>query len=526
MPSSSRVVIAGSHRGPVTDAVAVGPVRPEERIDATLRLRPAAPLPSSTGAFGDQAPQQRTYLSREDFAQAHGASAPDIALVTTFAQAHGLAVAEVDAARRTVVLSGRADAMMKAFDVRLECYSHPGGTYRGRVGAVSVPAELGGVVEAVFGLDNRPQASPRFRRRLTASAADTSYTPPQLAALYDFPTGVDGAGQAIGIVELGGGFRPEDLQAYFQSLGLATPNVVAVSVDQGRNDPTTADGADGEVMLDIEVAGGVAPGATIVVYFAPNSDQGFLDAITTAVHDTTYRPSVVSISWGGPESSWTEQAMTQMDQAFQAAAALGVTICVACGDNGSDDGVGDGGAHVDFPASSPYALACGGTSLTASGTTIASEVVWNDGADGGSTGGGVSGFFAAPDYQVEAGVTAVEGVALSGRGVPDVAGDADPATGYQVRVDGQDVVIGGTSAVAPLWAGLVALLNQQLGKPVGFLQPLLYGSLESQGVVNDIVSGSNGDYDANTGWDACTGWGSPSGQALAQALQSASSVSP
>jgi kumamolisin len=218
--------------------------------------------------------------------------------------------------------------------------------------------------------------------------------------------------------------------------------------------------------------------------------------------------------------------MTQMDQAFQAAAALGVTVCVASGDNGSDDGVGDGSPHVDFPASSPYALACGGTSLTAQGSGIGSEVVWNGGSEGGATGGGVSAFFPVPGYQTDAGVAASEGQALAGRGVPDVAGDADPATGYEVRVDGQDVVIGGTSAVAPLWAGLIALLNQQLGKPVGFLNPMLYGSLSGQGAVNDIVSGSNGDFSAGTGWDACTGWGSPNGQGLLQVLQSAAAGEP
>lgn len=521
MSSSKRHVIAASHRQPVRDAVPVGPVRGNERLEVTLRLRPAAPLPTSGDTFRDRVPHQRRYLSREAYAQAHGASADDIATVTAFAQAEGLAVVEADAARRTVVLSGTAETMMRAFDVKLERYSCPGGTYRGRVGPVSVPTELAGVVEGVFGLDDRPQASPRFRRRMRAAVSDVSYTPLQLATLYGFPTAGDGSGQCIGIVELGGGFRPADISAYFGKLGLATPQVIAVSVDQGKNAPSSSDGPDGEVMLDIEVAAGVAPGATVVVYFAPNSDQGFLDAITTAVHDATHKPSVISISWGGPESSWTSQAMTQMDQAFQAAATMGVTVCVASGDNGSDDGVGDGADHVDFPASSPHALACGGTTLRAQATSITSEVVWNGGADGGATGGGVSTTFPAPSYQVQARVSALEGQALAGRGVPDIAADADPATGYQVRVDGADFVIGGTSAVAPLWAGLVALLNQQLGQPVGFLNPLLYGSLSGPGIVNDIVSGSNGDYSARPGWDACTGWGSPNGQGLLQALKTA-----
>jgi kumamolisin len=267
-------------------------------------------------------------------------------------------------------------------------------------------------------------------------------------------------------------------------------------------------------MLDVEVVGAISPQANIVVYFAPNTDAGFLDAITTAVHDTTHKPSVISISWGGPESSWTAQAMTAMDDAFQAAATMGVTVCVASGDNGSSDGVTDGGDHVDFPASSPFALACGGTTLQAAGSSISSETVWNDGANNGASGGGVSSFFAVPSWQT--GLKAVDNrgqaTALSKRGVPDVAGNADPQTGYDVRIDGTDTVIGGTSAVAPLWAALIARLNQASGKPVGYLNPSLY---QHPGALRDITRGNNGDFDAAAGWDACTGLGSPNGAALA-----------
>ncbi|HEY2187432.1 MAG TPA: S53 family peptidase, partial [Caldimonas sp.] len=285
-----------------------------------------------------------------------------------------------------------------------------------------------------------------------------------------------------------------------------------------RNNPTNANSADGEVMLDIEVAAAIAPKAKIAVYFAPNTNQGFLDAITTAVHDSVNKPSVISISWGSAESNWTAQAMTQFDQAFQAAAAMGVTVCCAAGDNGSTDGVSDGKAHVDFPASSPFALGCGGTRISAAGNAISDEVVWNDNAKTSATGGGVSGFFAVPAYQKSAKVPPIAGGTKTGRGVPDVAGDADPNSGYRVRVDGQSMVIGGTSAVAPLWAGLIALLNQKLGKPVGYLNPLLYGSLVGSGAFRDVVTGNNGGYAARPGWDACTGWGSPVGSKLLAGL--------
>jgi kumamolisin len=272
-------------------------------------------------------------------------------------------------------------------------------------------------------------------------------------------------------------------------------------------------------MLDIEVSGSIAPGSKIVVYFAENTDAGFLNAITTAIHDSTNAPSILSISWGGPESSWTQQAMTSMDEAFQSAAAMGVTVLVAAGDDGSTDGVTDGEQHVDFPSSSPNVLACGGTKLVGSGTTISSEVVWNEEANNeGATGGGVSGFFALPSYQSSAGVPASSNPqGFAGRGVPDVAGDADPTTGYNTLVDGQSGVIGGTSAVAPLWAGLIALINQGIGKPVGFINPLLYQN-PNAGDFNDITSGNNGAYSAGPGWDPCTGLGSPIGVKIASSL--------
>jgi kumamolisin len=409
--------------------------------------------------------------------------------------------------------------------VELEQFEHPGGSYRGRIGAIHLPDELNGVVTAVLGLDNRPQARPHFRTLPTnrnvewhaAAAASTSFTPTQLAALYNFPAGT-GRGECIAIIELGGGYRTTDLQRYFTGLNVSQPRVLAASVDHGKNQPTgSGSGPDGEVMLDIEVAGAIAPDAKIVVYFAPNTDAGFLDAIAAAIHDTTNKPSVISISWGGPEANWTAQAMTAFDQAFQAAAALGITVCIASGDNGSGDGVGDGADHVDFPASSPFALGCGGTNLQASGNLITQESVWNEGPGNGATGGGVSGFFALPSYQEGLQVRRTSGAmqALAMRGVPDVCGDADPATGYDVRVDGQNTVIGGTSAVAPLWAGLIARINAAKARRAGFINPHLYVNATA---LHDITQGNNGSFAAATGWDACTGLGSPNGQKVADAV--------
>jgi kumamolisin len=351
-----------------------------------------------------------------------------------------------------------------------------------------------------------------YHRVRPHAAQPLSYTPRQLTEIYNFPRNT-GKHQTIALIELGGGFNDSDLTSYWQQIGL-TSNVAvtAVSVGGAQNAPTgDPNGPDGEVVLDIEVAGAVAPDAQIAVYFAPNTDQGFLDAINAAIHDTVRKPSVISISWGAPEHEWTVQAMNAFNAAFHDAALLGISVCVASGDNGSSDGEPDGKNHVDFPASSPWVLACGGTRLVASNDKIEAETVWNDGTNGGATGGGISSHFSKPAYQAA--------LKIAGRGVPDVAGVADPETGYQILVDGAQGVIGGTSAVAPLWAGLIALCNEQLGKNLGWFHPALYGTLAHHKALNDITAGTNGAFKAGPGWDACTGLGSPDGQAILNLLK-------
>ena len=468
---------------------------------------------------GRASPTDEVRVTRAAYAERFGALEADVDAVARTASALGLAVGDVDPARRSVQLWGTLAGLAGVFGTSLGTYrSDRGASFRGREGALSVPRDIAHCVTAVVGLDTRPQAHAQFQIR---AAASVQYTPPQVAAAYGYPPGLTGTGECIALIELGGGFRTADLQAYFASLGLAVPSVVAVSVDGALNSPSAPDGPDGEVLLDVEVVGSIAPGARVAVYFAPNTDQGFLDAVTTAVHDQVQRPSVVSISWGGAEATWTSQAMDQMETALAAAAALGVTVTVAAGDGGSTDGQQDGLQHVDFPASAPHALGCGGTSLRVQAGAIETETVWNDPA--GATGGGVSDAFSVPSYQAGAHVppSANPGGHL-GRGVPDVCGDADPDTGYTVRVDGEVVPIGGTSAVAPLWAGLVALLNEGLGHPVGFLNPFLYAQAPST-VLTDVVTGSNGAYDAAPGWDPCSGLGSPRGAALLAALRASTS---
>jgi kumamolisin len=507
------IPLKGSERVAMPGASVVAPADPTERLEVTVLVRRQA-REELRQRVADLASGKSgvPFLTREEFAARHSAEPGDLAAVRAFAAAQGLVVVLEHAARRTVILSGTVAQFNAAFSVQLQRVQHASCSYRGRTGSVQLPSSLDGLVEAVLGLDSRPQAAAHFRVRPAASAA-TSFTPTQIAALYGFPAST-GLGQCVALIELGGGFRPADLATYFKGLGVGSPTVTAVSVDHAQNTPTgDANGPDGEVMLDIEVVGAIVPQATVAVYFAPNTDAGFLDAITTAIHDTTNKPQVLSISWGGPESTWTAQAMTAMDEAFQAAATLGVTVCVASGDSGSSDGVTDGSDHVDFPASSPFALACGGTSLKATASAISGEVVWNDGASGGASGGGISGFFAKPAWQSSLSAVTTQGTqtALTQRGVPDVAGNADPQTGYDILVDGTASVIGGTSAVAPLWAALFARINQLSGKPAGLTNPKLY---QAPGALRDITSGNNGDFASAAGWDACTGLGSPNGAAL------------
>lgn len=481
---------------------------PNEMATVTIRVRRKNSI--------DPALEKGQRISREEYAEQYGSSDEDLARVEAFAAANHLSIVDSDKGRRSVIVNGSVSDLEKAFQVQLANYKDDkGGVFRGRSGDIQIPAGMEGIIEGVFGLDNRPHVQPHFQvatngnGAFVAHAGGVAYNPNELSAIYNFPKNNTGKNQCIGIIELGGGFRNEDLTTYFTGLGLVPPLVKAVSVDGATNQPTNANGADGEVMLDIEVAGAVAPGANIVVYFAPNTDAGFLDAITKALHDTTNKPSVISISWGAAELRWTDQSLKSFNEAFKAASLLGVTICAAAGDQGSDDSVGDGKVHVDFPSSSPWVLACGGTKLVTNGTKITSETVWNE-SPGSATGGGVSDFFQLPDYQKAAQVPLAIDTKFKGRGVPDVAGDADPQTGYRVRVDGQNMVIGGTSAVAPLMAAFIALVNEKNGKAAGFINPTIYAN---PGVCRDITEGDNittstkKGYKAGKGWDACTGLG-------------------
>jgi kumamolisin len=501
-----------SRRAPLSHIEILGLADPAETVRVTVFLRRRAPLP----------PAGSVLLSREELRERYGADPADVHVVREELESRGLSVVFADAGSRRIQAEGSIGLLSEVFGTELHRARHgQGDEFRYRTGELTLPEPIRAATVAVLGLDSRPQANAHFRlrkHRHADQAESVSYTPLQVGAAYRFPEGYDGSGEGIALIELGGGYDESTLSQYFQSVGVTAPQVTAVPVDGGSNAPTgSADGPDGEVQLDIEVAGSLAPGAAISVYFSPNTNQGFADAVTDAAHATT-TPTAISISWGGPEDSWDAQSAEALDSACADAVALGATVLAAAGDSGSSDNSTDGSAQCDFPASSPHVLGCGGTRLTLdSSGAIAGESVWNDGSSGGSTGGGVSTLYPVPDWQTGAGVPANAGSGGSGRGVPDVAGNADPESGYQVLVDGTSTVVGGTSAVAPLWAALVARLAQQSGRKLGLLQTVLYAGVASgvaQPGFQDVTSGNNGAYTAGPGWDACTGLGTPDGATL------------
>jgi len=522
-----------SERHAVPNATILGPADANEVISVSVRVRrrqDAPPLPGMDH-WASVPVAGRQYIAREEFAGTYGAHPDDMELVTAFATAAGIAVVESSVARRTVVLKGTVAQMSAAFGVSLSRYKTKDEEYRGREGFIHVPAVLADVVEGIFGLDNR-----RMARRAGNGGAITPLNPVQVAKLYDFPTSANGSGQTIGLFEFGGGYIASDISTYFTTAtgigpGYTTPALTAIDVDGATNSPDGTN-SSAEVTLDISVAGAVAQGAKIAVYFAPFTEQGWVDIVTTAVQDVSKMPagwpmpSVLSISWAWTEFeslgsvTWSQAAMDAVSQTFQEAAALGITVFVASGDNGSNCQIGDGKAHCYYPSSDPWITSCGGTTIENVSGSSFTEITWND---NGITGGGISEAFPLPAWQVGKGIPAsVNPGGQIGRGIPDIAGYAN---GYNIVMNGvASDGWWGTSETAPLYAGLTAVINSAIGRPAGYLNPVLYG-LGSSVLVDIHDGGSNAvppapGYTAVTGWDACTGLGRVNGSALLTALQS------
>lgn len=536
MNETMHAVVQGSGRVALPGAKALGPANANEVIEVLIKVRRKKEIGSL-----DRRPD--TAMSRATVGTDYGASAEDMELVVNTFRTFGLQVVDANAATRTVELSGSIAEVEKAFQVKLFNYEHPEGNYRGRVGDVFVPAALEDVVTGVFGLDDRRVAR-RRRHRVThhsapkelSSIPSTWYLPSELATRYAFPEG-DGSGQTVGLLEFGGGYFASDLAQFCGLAKVSQPTVVPISVD--KTSTHARDGAEGEVMLDVEVIAGVCPKSTIAVYFAHWSEKGWIKALDAAVHDTKNNPTVVSVSWGNPEDVgiWTGQAMNAVNETLKDAALAGITVCVSAGDDGSSDAYLDGHAHADFPASSPYVLAVGGTSISKKSAPLP-DIVWFEGnglrqdnnPNSGSTGGAVSAVFARPTWQESIKVSSVNPGAIVGRCIPDVAANADwTVSPYLLVVDGEAEPNGGTSASSPLVAAMIARINAKLNSKVGYLTPLLYESASGKGpalgaqVCTDVTEGNNvtakvGGYDAQNGYDAASGWGTPNGTKLVTAL--------
>jgi kumamolisin len=520
MATTRFVTLPGSQRKPLANSRPTGPADPAEITNITVRLRPVkdmAALTATVEKLYARPLAKRRYLTRDELAHRHGARREDLDAVEHFAQRHNLTVSHRSAVQRSLTLTGKLGDILSAFPAKLRMFEHSTGTYRGRSGAISIPREFRGIITGVFGLDTRPNVKASYRPRTHTASHLVPAT--AFAKRYHFPK-LDGSGQCIGIIELGGGFTHSDLDAYFRGIGIKTPNVAAVSVhDGGSRKPQFA---DGEVMLDIEVAGAVAPKARIAVYFAPHRGSGFLDAVNAAVHDAERNPSVISISWSSPEDPAAQQTITAFHEVFLEAAALGITICASAGDHGTagmDAADWDRKIHVAHPSVDDLVLACGGTQIDEHGN----DIVWNDGtplsAGGWASGGGISQTRPVPPYQKRVKLPPPL-AGKRGRGVPDIAMSA---TGYLSRVHGAPGPQGGTSAVAPLMAGLVALLNQAKKKNAGWLNPFLYANA-SKGIVKYVTEGTNAiaktvkGYRAKAGWNACAGLGTPDGVEILKRL--------
>jgi kumamolisin len=417
-----------------------------------------------------------------------------------FCEKNGLTVKRINPTH--LIITGLAEQHAKIHKIELNNYSaintvtEKNITYRGlplntdfKKVIANLPASIRHCVKHVLGLSNAPVASPRYHVQKDATGIPhelqshfmTAFTPPQLATIYNFPLSTC-TGQKIGIIELGGGYLPSDITAYLAKLGInVEPNITDVSVDGAVNDISDYS-LSMEVTLDIEIAVAIAPQAAFRVYFCPNTDRGFYNGILRAYQDGC---NIISISWGAAEIYWDSSTLDVYNSLLQTLAENNCTVFVAAGDNGS----------VDFPASSPYSVSCGGTRLVSNGINILQEAVWNGG-------GGISNYFDKPEYQSN-----VQSLTTK-RGVPDIAANADPNTGYLIYFFGEQIVVGGTSAVSPLLAGLQARVNANIGYSAGFIHPVLYGSPDA---FSDITIGNNGLYQASSGWDLCTGNGRPIG---------------
>lgn len=524
-------------------ALRTGWVEPDRPIEFTVVLAARQELPSVHSAELSGLP----HLSHAELRKSYGSNTKAARLVESFAKTFDLRIVENAEQRRNMRLCGRSEDVARAFGTKFGEFNLDGHTFFAPTRPLNVPKDWEGLIEAVLGLHSSRHASPRRRSAVHGSGGAARL--PDLARAYAFPPGFEGSGETIGLIEFGGGFCLEDIEQFCSRLGISAPRISVVEVGGGANRPASShavheflDVANGklslaakteqsdpfiaaqctvEVTMDLEILVALAPAAHIVVYFASGDEQGLYHALNRAVHDEQHRPGILSVSWSLPEHTLSASELRAVEGVLQEAAHLGITVCASSGDGGALNGSTDGKPSVNYPASSPHCLACGGTSGKVDAAGIPEEVVWNSSHFGfkGASGGGVSERFHVPAWQDDADIpVGPEGKA--GRGVPDVAGLADPRHGCEMLIAGRTFASAGTSAVAPMWAALIARLNQALGTRCGHLHPHLYGvGKEGRSGLHRVIQGDNGTYHARNGWSACTGYGTPRGNELLAHLQ-------
>ncbi len=554
---SSRVRLGASERT-APNGVLKGELDPTVEMDVTVMLKSKGSDLRMDRTLARIAQGRQAPLTEAQFTEQFSAKPESLKAVSQFAETNGLKVTESDLRSGRVVLHGKVGDFSNAFETRLAQYENSGSVFRGREGSLSVPSDVATHIEGVLGMDNRPQARsyaisnlieaerPAINKLVNPkgpgdvppsgptptepgpslpNAKRGGVMPNEVADAYNFPKQTTGEGQAVAIIELGGGLDKAENTKYYQQNSLPEPKINIIEMNGVKNKPGIDSRADAEVHLDSQVIGVVASKAEQNLIFTENSDKGFIDAITRATFpEPGDKPSsAISISWGAPEELWSKQGMEGMSTALKKAALKGLSVFAASGDDGAIDNSRSGSFQVDFPASEPTVTGTGGTRLNLKDGAVESEVAWNNGSNS-SGGGGVSQQFSIPEYQKGVNIPAnANRSGGAGRGVPDVAGNADPVTGYRIRVPGGDSVTGGTSAVAPLYAALTMRLNESLGKPIGSLNPWLY---KNTGIFNDIVQGHNNGYKTAPGWDAVTGWGSIDGTKMLETLKTNPNVNP
>jgi hypothetical protein len=549
------------------------------RVTVLLRPKPGSPELPDLQHWQDTQPEKRAYLSPEEFYDAHGAAQEELDAVLDYLTGKGLRKLDAHAGRRRIVVEGTAAEMDAAFAVTLNRYRVPESSlgrrrykgkarpfaehisvgeqvHRGFEGSVCLPAKLVGIVTAVIGLDNRRLGVPAGNG--TGDPTGAQYLDPlTIARRYKFPMN-SAAGQTIGIFEsAGAAYLHSDITDFINNLPEppAQPQLFDISLNSSNNPALVTNppsGAVFECTIDVAIAAAAASGANINVYFTDGSEAGWEDFFQRAIFPPPgdHPPSVLTASWvpflsddagsigllsnpGSPVSIFHGY--------LRSAAHRGITVFMALGDWGSNNLKGGTKCHVSYPNCDPFVTSCGGTILgeaNAAPPPAFDEWAWSDANVGSqfdlapydATGGGVSDTFSRPPFQADAGVLPIsrndDNVR---RGIPDVAGMV-AMTGFFIAGSGGWEGVG-TSAVSPLYAGLVATINAFLGRNIGFLNPTLYR--HGPQICNDVTVGNNDSgltpdapfYTADIGWDACTGWGSLDGMRLLAALAPAGFLS-